>query len=146
MIRFSLTCDGGHAFDGWFASNDAFDTQRKRGLIDCPHCGTIKVDKAIMAPGVITSDRKAAPSRDLGPVALDPDRVEMMAKLREMVKSVRDNADHVGTEFAEEARKIHFGEAPERAIYGEASRDEVEALLEDGVPVAPLPVLPDDRN
>jgi hypothetical protein len=146
MIRFSLICSDDHAFDGWFASNDAFETQKKRGLVDCPVCGTAKVDKALMAPGVITSRRKAGPVTDSAPVALDPERADMMAKLKEMVKAVRETADHVGKDFAEEARKIHFGEAPERAIYGEASQSDVEALLDDGVQIAPLPVLPEDRN
>jgi hypothetical protein len=147
MIRFSLICEAGHEFDGWFASNDAFDTQKKRGLIDCPICGTAKVDKALMAPGVITSDRKAAKSSGApAQLVLDPERAEMMAKLREMAKAVRANADYVGGDFAEEARRIHFGEADARGIYGEASADEVRGLLEDGVPVAPIPVLPEDRN
>jgi hypothetical protein len=146
MIRFSLICDGGHEFDGWFASNDAFDTQRKRGLLDCPACGSAKVDKALMAPGVISSERKAARPAPSTQLALDPERAELMGKLREMAKAVRANADYVGSDFAEEARKIHFGEAHARGIYGEASADEVQGLLEDGVPVAPLPVLPEDRN
>lgn len=143
MIRFSLECDAGHAFEGWFGSNDDFETQSRRGLVECPSCASRKVGKALMTPGVVTSrSREAAPVA----LALDPERAEMMAKLREMAKAVRANADHVGPAFAEEARKIHFGEAPGRAIYGEASPDEVDALLEDGVPVAPLPTLPDDRN
>jgi hypothetical protein len=146
MIRFSLICEAGHEFDGWFASNDAFDTQKKRGLIDCPACGSAKVAKALMAPGVITSERKAARAAAPVQLALDPERAELMGKLREMAKAVRANADYVGGEFAEEARKIHFGEAEARGIYGEASADEVQGLLEDGVPVAPLPVLPEDRN
>jgi hypothetical protein len=160
MIRFALTCDKAHEFDGWFQSNDAFETQQKRGLVDCPACGSRNVEKALMAPGVVTSRRKAGgpsrietgdadgPAREPLParLALDPERAAMMEKLREMARAVRANADYVGPDFAEEARRIHFGEVPERAIYGEAGREEVEALLEDGVPVAPIPMLPEDRN
>jgi hypothetical protein len=161
MIRFALRCDSDHAFDGWFASNDAFEQQKKRGLLDCPACGSAKVEKSLMSPNVVTADKRPAPhveahvaeGRVARPapepgvgLALDPERAEMMQALREMAKAVRDNADNVGKDFAEEARRIHFGEAKPRGIYGEASHDEVKGLIEDGVPVAPMPVLPEDRN
>jgi hypothetical protein len=154
MIRFQLQCKRGHGFDGWFASNDAFETQAKRGLIDCPHCGDTAISKGLMAPSVVTGRRKAAraeavdtePSAADASFALSSEQAEAMAKLRELARQVRANTDHVGRQFAEEARKIHFGETEHRAIHGEASADEVRGLLEDGVPIAPLPALPEDLN
>ncbi len=162
MIRFSLQCDKDHAFEGWFASNDAFDTQVKHGLVDCPVCGSKKVKKALMAPNVRTSKRAAmviestvevsgAPSTEIAlpasaPVVLAPEQTEILIKLQELSRQVRANTENVGKEFAEEARKIHFGEVKPRAIYGEATADDVESLIEDGVAIAPLAPLPEDRN
>lgn len=137
MIRFSLHCDHDHEFEGWFRSNDDFDLQAQKGLVACPSCGSHKVGKALMAPSVSTGRQKEKIA-----IAMS----EMAKEMKEMVKKVRENADYVGTEFAEQARKIHFGEAEARGIYGEATREDVEALLEDGVDVMPLPVFPEDRN
>lgn len=137
MIHFSLHCDGDHEFEGWFRSNDDFDTQAKKQLVSCPVCGSHKVDKALMAPSVATGRQKEKIA-----IAMS----KMASELREMAKKVRENSDYVGSDFAEEARKIHFGEAEQRGIYGEATRDEVEALVDDGVDVMPLPVFPDDHN
>ena len=159
MIRFLLQCDKEHSFEGWFASNDAFDDQVKRGLLDCPSCGSTKIEKALMAPNVRTS-RKAAqieatpeiaevPSAAIAapePVVLAPQQTEMLAKLQELSRKVRANTENVGKNFAEEARKIHFGEVKPRAIYGEATSDDVQSLIEDGVAIAPLAPLPEDRN
>ncbi|NJR13211.1 MAG: DUF1178 family protein [Phyllobacteriaceae bacterium] len=147
MIRFSLQCDNEHGFEAWFASGDAFDTQARRGLVDCLMCGSRNVHKALMTPGIVTA-RRAAPAQveTTMSLALDPERAEMLEKLRGMARAVRESADYVGKDFAEEARKIHFGEVEARGIYGEASGSEVEALLEDGIAIAPLPMLPDDRN
>ena len=160
MIRFSLVCDAGHAFEGWFASNDDYDRQAKMGLVACAVCGSAHVEKALMAPSVKTARKsehrverdqtqagEAAPASET-PVALTmtPEQAEVAARIHALVREVRANSDNVGKAFAEEARKIHFGEAPPRGIYGEASRDEVESLLEEGVSVAPLPVLPEYRN
>ena len=162
MIRFSLQCDKDHPFEGWFASNDAFDTQVKRGLLDCPFCGSNKVEKALMAPSVRSSKRVApvientveisgAPLTEItgpapAPVVLAPEQTEILAKLQELSRQVRANTENVGKEFAEEARKIHFGEVKPRAIYGEATSDDVQSLIEDGVAIAPLAPLPEDRN
>jgi hypothetical protein len=137
MIRFSLHCDHDHEFEGWFRSNDDFDTQVEKQLVSCPVCGSHKVDKSLMAPSVATGRQKEKIA-----IAMS----KMASELREMAKKVRENSDYVGSDFAEEARKIHFGEAEQRGIYGEATRDEVEALVDDGVDVMPLPVFPDDHN
>ncbi|MEP7452065.1 DUF1178 family protein [Phyllobacterium sp. SB3] len=137
MIRFSLHCDHDHEFEGWFRSNDDFDSQVEKGLVTCPSCGSHKVGKALMAPSVSTGRQKEKIA-----IAMS----QMAKEMKEMVKKVRENADYVGTEFAEQARKIHFGEAEARGIYGEATHEDVEALLEDGVDVMPLPVFPEDRN
>ncbi|MDQ0996833.1 hypothetical protein QFZ34_002015 [Phyllobacterium ifriqiyense] len=137
MIRFSLHCDKDHEFEGWFRSNDDFDSQAEKGLVSCPSCGSNKVGKALMAPSVSTGRQKEKIA-----IAMS----EMAKEMKEMVKKVRENADYVGAEFAEQARKIHFGEAEARGIYGEATPEDVEALLEDGVDVMPLPVFPEDHN
>jgi hypothetical protein len=159
MIRFSLQCNKDHAFEGWFASNDAFDTQVKTGLITCPVCGSAKVEKALMAPSVVTGKRKAAnvaampevvealeAPAAIAPVVLAPQQTEILAKLQELSRQVRATTENVGKEFAEEARKIHYGEVTPRAIYGEATSDDVQSLLEDGIAIAPLAPLPEDRN
>lgn len=141
MIRFSLHCDSDHEFEGWFRSNDDFETQVKRGFVECPHCGSKKVGKALMAPAVSTGRKQETMA-----LAMGEEQRKMLAALKELSEKVRATADYVGDKFAEEARKIHFGETEARGIYGEASRDEVVGLLEDGVEILPLPVLPDDKN
>jgi hypothetical protein len=137
MIRFSLHCDHDHDFEGWFRSNDDFDAQVGKRLVTCPVCNSHKVGKALMAPSVTTGRQKEKIA-----VAMS----KMVTELKEMAQKVRENADYVGSDFAEEARKIHFGEVEKRGIYGEATGDEVKSLLEDGVDVMPLPVFPEDRN
>ena len=141
MIRFSLVRDRDHAFEGWFRSNDDFETQKKRGFVDCPSCGSHKIEKALMAPAVSTgrSQEKIA-------LAMGQAQKEAMAQLKALSEKMRESADYVGDKFAEEARKIHFGETDPRGIYGEATLDEARSLAEDGVEFMPVPVFPDDRN
>ncbi|MEJ6785040.1 DUF1178 family protein [Aminobacter sp. Piv2-1] len=141
MIRFSLHCDNAHDFEGWFRSNDDFDTQRKRGFVECPECGSRKVEKALMAPAVSTSRKQEKIA-----LAMGDEQRKVMAALKELSEKVRANAEDVGDKFAEEARKIHFGEAEARGIYGAATLDEAKGLAEDGIDFMPLPVFPDDRN
>jgi hypothetical protein len=141
VIRFSLSCQSDHAFDGWFRSSDDFDAQSRRGLVSCPVCGSAKVEKALMAPAVTTGRKKEKLA-----VAADAEQKRIAAALVELSRKMRENADYVGDKFAEEARKIHFGEADPRGIYGEATSDEAQALIEDGVEFLPLPALPEDRN
>lgn len=141
MISFSLSCDNDHEFDGWFRSNDDFEAQKKRGLVSCPVCHSTRIDKALMAPAV-------ASGRDSGKVALamGEDQRKAMVRLKQMVERMRAEADYVGDKFAEEARKIHFGEVQARGIYGEATLDEARNLAEEGVEFMPLPTFPDDKN
>ncbi len=141
MIRFSLVCDKDHDFEAWFRSNDDFDTQAKRGFVECPACGSKKVGKALMAPAVSTGRKK-----DQIALAMGEAQKQALAQLKTMAEKIRENADYVGDKFAEEARKIHFGETEARGIYGEATAEEARALAEDGVEFMPIPVFPDDRN
>ncbi|WP_432286779.1 DUF1178 family protein [Aminobacter sp. BA135] len=141
MIRFSLHCDHAHDFEGWFRSNDDFETQRKRGFVSCPECGSQKVEKALMAPAVSTSRKQEKVA-----LAMGEQQRKMMAALKDLSEKVRENAENVGDKFAEEARKIHFGETEARGIYGAATLDEAKGLAEDGIEFMPLPVFPDDRN
>ncbi len=147
MIRYDLICDKGHEFDGWFRDSATYDKQARRGFVACSVCGSSKVEKQLMAPGIpAKSNRKdEVPQRMVaGPV--DPRVAMMMKMMREMRQHVEENADYVGDKFAEEARKIHFAEAEARGIYGEATADEATALIEEGIEVFPLPRLPEDGN
>ncbi|MBE0694101.1 MAG: DUF1178 family protein [Aquamicrobium sp.] len=141
MIRFSLVCDKDHDFEAWFRSNDDFDTQAKRGFVECPACGSKKVGKALMAPAVSTGRKKEQIALAMGEA-----QKQALAQLKALAEKVRENADYVGDKFAEEARKIHFGETEARGIYGEATLDEARSLAEDGVEFMPIPVFPDDQN
>jgi hypothetical protein len=149
MIKFALACDEGHGFESWFPDGAAYEKQARRGLIACPECGSTRVAKAIMAPAVVGAGRpERAPSAAAPvPVALIDER---QRALREAVRSLRReieaHTDDVGAKFPDIARAIHTGEAPERAIRGQASRAEVEALLEEGVGVLPMPTAPDELN
>lgn len=137
MIRYSLTCARDHRFDSWFANAAAFDTLKAGGQLECPVCANRQIAKALMAPAVATVD--APPTKT--PAARHPDALlaERIAALR---KHVEETSEHVGVEFVSEARAIHEGLAPERPIWGEAKPDEARKLIEDGVPVAPLPFIP----
>jgi hypothetical protein len=142
LIRYTLSCDQGHAFEGWFSSSDDFDRQMERKLVSCPTCNSTSVAKQLMAPSVATARKKEA-TRAL---VMDQAQKETVAKIRELVKAVRENAEDVGDRFPEEARKIHYGEADERGLIGQATVEEAVALLEEGIAIAPLPVLPDEVN
>jgi hypothetical protein len=175
MIRYTLNCDRGHAFESWFQNSAAYDKQAKRSLVTCPVCGSAKIEKAIMAPRVSASsadneivappppapaatEQPASPQQaaksssdkspsDKSPVAMvSPVERELRQKLKEIRDHIVKNANYVGSRFPEEARKIHYGETEHRSIYGEASPDEAKALHEEGIEFHPLPVLPDDQN
>jgi hypothetical protein len=156
MIRYTLRCDRGHAFESWFQSSAAYEAQEKRKLVSCPACGSAKVERAIMAPQIVNKKGReneapapaaaaevTAPSST--PLMMAQER-ELRAKLKELRDHIVKNADNVGERFPNEARKMHYGDIEHRPIYGEASPDEARALIEEGVEVSPLPVLPDDRN
>lgn len=141
MIRFSLRCDRDHVFDAWFRNNVDFETQAEKRLVECPHCGSSTVAKALMAPSVSTGRK-----REQIALAMGEEQKRVLTQLKELAEKVKREADDVGDKFAEEARKIHFGETEARGIYGQATPDEARALIEDGVEFMPIPIFPDDRN
>jgi hypothetical protein len=157
MIRYALHCDRNHAFESWFQSSSAYESQVKRKLVTCPICGSAKVDKAIMAPRIIGKKGRgpAAPE----PVAATPEVApsgptsllmaqerELRAKLKELRDHIVKHADNVGERFPNEARAMHYGDKEHRPIYGEASPEEAKSLIDEGIEVSPLPTLPEDRN
>lgn len=162
MIRFSLVCEAGHDFESWFPSGDAYEAQQTRGLVSCPICGSPKVGKALMAPslgrkgnragGAVVPVAEDVPATPTEPAAQMPVTLltEKEQAFRAMLRAVREhvvqNADNVGRGFADEARKMHYGETEHRSIYGEADAAEAQALIEEGIEVHPLPPAPDDRN
>lgn len=148
MIRYALACDNGHEFDSWFRSSDDYAAQAKRGLIACPACNSPRVEKQIMAPQVARTDREEAPAPAApGPVALiDEAAQEMRRNIAELRAHLDAHSENVGAKFAEEARKIHYGEREARTIHGQASGEDAKALIEEGIPFLPLPSLPDERN
>jgi hypothetical protein len=136
VIRYALVCDRDHEFEGWFAASADFDDQQARGLIECPVCATKAVRKAIMAPAVAGTKRR---SQDSSPAQNHAMMMEAMGRVR---RHVEENFDDVGDAFATEARAIHEGRSEDRGIYGQATSAEVRDLVEDGVPIAPLPPEP----
>lgn len=152
MIKYTLACAKGHSFESWFADSGAYDKQAKRGLVTCPQCGSAKVEKAIMAPRLSGTRKRAAlpeivAAPDKAPVAvMSPVEQELRSKLKELREHIVKNADNVGEKFPEEARKIHYGETEHRSIYGVASLEDAKELAEEGIDVHPIPVLPDERN
>jgi hypothetical protein len=160
MIRYALVCAKGHSFESWFQNSAAFDKQAKRGLVECPVCGNTKVEKALMAPTLAGTRKRAQPAAPMvsneaapaadaaaAPVAMmSPEEREFRSKLKELREHLTKNADNVGRKFPEVARKMHYGEIEHRSIYGEASSEEAKELHEEGIEFHPLPVLPDERN
>jgi hypothetical protein len=148
MIKYSLACESGHEFESWFPSSDAFETQRKRGFVSCPVCQSTKVEKQIMAPSVARKDRAVAqaqaPNRPMA--VLSDQEVELRKMLRALREHVEKHAENVGDRFVEEARSMHLGEIEHRSIYGQASPAEARELIEEGVEILPLPILPDTHN
>ena len=170
MIRYALSCENNHQFEAWFSGSAAFDEQSSSGHVLCPVCGSTAVDKALMTPSVSTARKKEMRAEMVRPDADRTDKAriddgpksdssapvpvasnnavpeEFLKAMRTIRDTVKKNADYVGQGFAEEARKIHYGESEERGIYGEASAEDVNGLKEEGIDVMPLPVLPEDRN
>jgi hypothetical protein len=160
MIKYTLTCNNKHTFESWFASSDAYDKQAKKKLVTCPVCDSAKVEKTLMAPQLTarSNKRRGRPASSPAPAVespaaetpalpmVSPQEKEFRAKLKELRDHLVKNADNVGNKFPEEARKMHYGETEHRSIYGEASPEEAKKLIEEGVEVHPLPVLPEDRN
>lgn len=139
MIRYALKCEHDHGFEAWFSASADYDDQAARGLIECPFCGSHEIGKQIMAPAVAGTRKSIKPD----PATL---QTMMMQAAREVRSHVEQNFDYVGDAFAREARDIHEGRSEKREIYGEATPAEVKKLRDDGVPCAPLPVLPPDPS
>lgn len=140
MIRFDLICERDHEFDAWFKDSETFDKQLTGGDVTCPSCGSSAIHKALMAPNISTGKSRAAYVRQQSAPA------ELLEAMRKIRSHVEEKFDYVGDKFADEARKIHYDEAPERAIYGEATIDDIKELSEEGVDALPLPELPEDKN
>ena len=139
MIHYSLRCSNSHGFDSWFQSADGYETLLGAGQIGCPICGDTAIEKTLMAPAV-------RPARKAGEAPVKPSLSEpasdIEAALAELRRQVEANSEYVGLNFAAEARRMHDGDIDQRAIYGEAKAADARALIEDGVPVAPLPFMP----
>jgi hypothetical protein len=138
VIVYNLRCRNSHEFEGWFKDSAAYDAQSQGGKVLCPVCNSRKVEKAIMAPAVGSAARKSSQTAD--------EQKQMRQFMTGLRKYVQSNADYVGPKFAEEARKIHYGETEHRHIYGEATIEEAKELVEEGVDVAPLPPDLDGAN
>lgn len=149
MIKYALVCDERHTFDSWFPDSADYEKQRKRGLVACPECGSVRVDKAIMAPAVVGAERavqERAVQEPPAPPLLDDRRREARALIARLRREIEANTDDVGPKFPEVARAMHQGDEPERAIRGQASLKEARALIEEGVGVLPMPTLADELN
>jgi hypothetical protein len=160
MIKYTLVCDKKHSFESWFANSEAYDKQAKRKLVTCPVCDSATVEKALMAPRLTAKGNKRktgkpeampavapAAAPEAAPVAIaSPEEKEFRAKLKELRDHLVKNSDNVGHKFPEEARKMHYGETEHRSIYGQATPEQAKELIEEGVELLPLPVLPEDRN
>jgi hypothetical protein len=143
MIVFDLRCaPEGHVFEAWFGSSGDYESQQARGLVQCPLCGAAEVEKAVMAPrvGAKGNQRLAGARAASELVSSDPEGVKrMLTAMATAQKQLLESSEHVGDRFADEARAIHFGESGERRIHGRATPEQTEALIEDGIAVAPLP-------
>jgi hypothetical protein len=160
VIRYALRCRKDHEFEAWFRSSGDYDEQAGKKRVPCPVCGDTKVEKALMAPAIGRAGKDkgrpkpapapaaeaSEPSAEAVQLAADPRRQALIQTMRELRKKITESADYVGDKFAEEARKIHYEEAEPRGIYGEATREDAEALAEEGIEFAPLPPVPEDRN
>ena len=140
MIKFTLKCGKGHEFEAWFASSAEYERQLGAGLVTCAFCGDAGVGKALMTPNL-----SAKSNRQAGAASVVSPDAALEAEMRGFCQRIRDNFDHVGDEFASTARRIHDGAESARGIYGNASKDEVEELLDDGISVLPFPDLPKEH-
>ncbi len=134
MIKYNLICEKDHEFEIWFSKGSDYDDQAPKGLIQCPHCGATRVQKAIMSPAISTARKKEAAALK------QKQSLQMMHAAADKIRqTIADNCDYVGDNFAQEARAIHYGDSPERGIYGEATPQDAAALVQEGVDVTALP-------
>jgi len=148
MIRYTLVCEAGHEFDGWFASGDAYEKQVKLGHVLCAFCGSAKVSKGVMAPNIATGSGSGPDPDSNSGAGSDsaPSHEEAVALVRKFREHVEKTSENVGDRFADEARKIHYKEAEPRGIIGSATQNEARELSEEGVEFHSLPDLPEDHN
>jgi hypothetical protein len=153
VIKYLLGCASGHEFESWFRAGADFDAQSRSGEIVCPYCGSIEIVKQPMAPSVVTKrarvelpSEKMVSSAAVGAASAGVEGSAVREALRAFTQKVIESTEDVGSRFAEEARKIHFGETEERHIRGSSTLDEARELADDGVPFGVLPPLPDDLN
>lgn len=165
MIRYALKCKDGHSFESWFQSAEAYDKLAAAGMVSCAICGSDKVEKAIMAPRVRPGRNAVSkvgeaeapasvpasaqpPAEPPAPAAgaLSSPSGDLEKAVKELRSHIEKTSDYVGKDFVSEARKMHLGDSPERAIHGEAKPEEAKALIEEGVPVVPLPFLPNRKT
>ncbi len=147
MIRYDLKCANDHGFESWFQSTGAFDRLRASGMVSCAECGSTDISKSLMTPSVRPAHKAGAGAdTDTGARAPWREKNGKEAMLARLKAEIEANSEYVGMNFATEARAIHEGDAPERPIYGEARPQEARTLIEDGVPVAPLPFMPTRRT
>ncbi|MGO9741268.1 MAG: DUF1178 family protein [Roseiarcus sp.] len=144
MIKFTLVCERGHEFESWFPYGEDFDAQERRGLVQCPDCDSRKVHKALMTPAVVGGRRADEPAQAV--VLLDGKQRELRAAVTQIRRDIEAHTDDVGAKFPEVARAMHAGDEPHRAIRGRATVSEARALVEEGVGVMPIPILPDEAN
>lgn len=148
MIVFDLSCAHGHRFEAWFASSDAYSDQNARGLVKCPQCGSGEVSKAPMAPAVpMKGNRRVAEGKGTLANTVPPAVAKAIAALAEAQSKALEKSSWVGDKFAETSRAMHYGEREHAIVHGQATREEAQALMEEGVPVSPLPfpVAPPDE-
>src|SRR5262245_22864827 len=165
MIRYRLKCEKRHEFEAWFSDSAAFDRQAKRGQVSCPRCGTTRVEKALMKPSIAKGGRRkrvekspepappqSAPAPPQSAPQAQPEthrlaaHGELAVAMRKLRTEIEAKSEYVGPRFPDEARKIHYEEAPARGIHGEATAEEAKALSEEGIEFFPLPILPEDHN
>lgn len=165
MIRYRLKCEKRHEFEAWFSTSADYDRQAKQGMVSCPRCGSAKVGKALMTPSIVKGEKRKraakpaaekAPSEQAVAQAVPPPgqaethrlaaHGELAKAMRRLRAEIEAKSEYVGQRFPEEARKIHYEEAPSRGIYGEATSEEAQALSEEGIELFPLPSLPEDHN
>jgi hypothetical protein len=151
MIHYQLRCSGTHGFDGWFKDSATFEKQAKLGLIECPECGDTQIERALMAPALARREALPVepPDRPAADAVASPEKAaggrvpaQILAALQRMRAEVEKSCDYVGTEFADEARKMHRGESEHRGIYGETTEEQAESLADEGIEVARIPWVP----
>jgi hypothetical protein len=151
MILYQLQCEQEHQFEAWFKDSQAFDKQAKRKLLNCPKCGSEKVSKALMSPRISkSSNKKLQDGLSIGSSQADrkketSEALELRQKLKALQKNIEEKCDYVGNDFAEEARKIHYGEVDPHGIYGETTSEDAKELVDEGIKFSSIPWAPKEN-